>query len=521
MIKHRQLARILAPILATVIGTLFLLGLLSGLALASPGDLFVTVSGGGDCSQPAPCDLQTALGQAVDGDAVYVAQGTYTSTGVAVIIVTNSVTLYGGWDGTTTVPPVRNPQVNPTTLDGEGLRQVVYITGTITPTLEGLWLTNGSASGRGGGVAVHGAHPVISGCWILSNTGKDGGGIYLAGSTNALLVNNEIYSNTADQYGGGIASDTSLSITLTGNKFYGNTAHEDGGAISLWYGDQANLLSNEIYSNTADRNGGGIYIRDGSTVLNNNVISHSAALGHGGAIYIDGTRATLVDNRVFDNTSGAGGGIYFSNCITATLDGNRVVGNVAGSEAGIGLEGSTATLVNNIIADNIKLGFPCASGIGIGDSTITLTHNTIARNRGPVPGSGIYVAAPSPQASVVTLINNIIVSHSVGITVAAGSTATLEATLWGDGIWANETNWDGSGAISTGTINIWQSPGFVNSDSGDYHIVPSSAAVDQGIDTEIMVDIDGDRRPIGTQPDIGADEAWQRVLLPLVLRNYS
>jgi hypothetical protein len=308
MIKHRQLARILAPILATVIGTLFLLGLLSGLALASPGDLFVTVSGGGDCSQPAPCDLQTALGQAVDGDTVYVAQGTYTSTGVAVIIVTNSVTLYGGWDGTTTVPPVRNPQVNPTTLDGEGLRQVVYITGTITPTLEGLWLTNGSASGRGGGVAVHGAHPVISGCWILSNTGKDGGGIYLAGSTNALLVNNEIYSNTADQYGGGIASDTSLSITLTGNKFYGNTAHEDGGAISLWYGDQANLLSNEIYSNTADRNGGGIYIRDGSTVLNNNVISHSAALGHGGAIYIDGTRATLVDNRVFDNTSGAGGG---------------------------------------------------------------------------------------------------------------------------------------------------------------------------------------------------------------------
>ncbi len=712
MIKHWRLSRIFVPIFAAVCGILFLLGGLSGLALAAPGDLFVTVGGSGsDCSQSAPCGLQEALSQAIDGDAVYLAQGTYTGAGPSVITVTNSITLYGGWDGTMTVPPVRDPKINPTTLDGEGLRRVVFITGTITPTLEGLRLTNGSNSSRGGGIVVYGAHPVISGCWIFGNTGKDGGGVSLNGSANAMLVGNEIYSNTADQYGGGVASDTSLSITLMGNKFYSNTAHEDGGAISLWSGDNAKVLDNDIYSNVSDRDGGGIYIREGHTVLTDNVISHNTATDEGGGVYLRDGGITLVDNQVLSNTSADGGGIYlytsphtvlisntihanvaltgtgggiylydsdnpwlvdntvysntanysgggirFNNALTATLtgnhvydnaasdgggihlhntygatltdnmiygnkltsykygggvylsdsgaitltnnwiysntarygggglclqyaltvtmvgnhivsnttnndygggvyamsssatlahnvvhhntafgyggglafwdseaalDGNQVVGNIAGSEAGISFGRSTATLVNNVVADNLKMGFPCASGIGIEDSTITLTHNTIARNRGLIPGSGIYVAAPSAQPSVVTLINNILVSHTVGITVAAGNTATMEATLWGDGTWANETAWDGSGTIFTGTIHIWESPDFMDPDGGDYHIAPSSAAVDQAIDTEVAIDIDGDRRPIGAQPDIGADEAWKRVFLPLTLRDYS
>ena len=61
-------------------GLFLLLNETPQIARAAPGDLFVTPGGGGDCSQGNPCDLQTALGLAVDGDTLYLAQGTYTGT---------------------------------------------------------------------------------------------------------------------------------------------------------------------------------------------------------------------------------------------------------------------------------------------------------------------------------------------------------------------------------------------------------------------------------------------------------
>ena len=42
------------------------------------------------CSQATPCDLQTALGLASDGNTIYVAAGTYTGAGGAAVTVTKS-----------------------------------------------------------------------------------------------------------------------------------------------------------------------------------------------------------------------------------------------------------------------------------------------------------------------------------------------------------------------------------------------------------------------------------------------
>jgi hypothetical protein len=52
----------------------------------------------------------------------------------------------------------------------------------------------------------------------------------------------------------------------------------------------------------------------------------------------------------------------------------------------------------------------------------------------------------------VAVTNTILVSHTVGIRVTAGNTATLEATLWGSGPWANDTDWGGAGTVITGTL---------------------------------------------------------------------
>ena len=49
-------------------------------------------------------------------------------------------------------------------------------------------------------------------------------------------------------------------------------------------------------------------------------------------------------------------------------------------------------------------------------------------------------------------------------------------------------------------------PNYRAPDAGDYHITLGSAAIDQGTDAGVQVDMDGEPRPQGNGFDIGADE---------------
>ena len=141
--------------------------------------------------------------------------------------------------------------------------------------------------------------------------------------------------------------------------------------------------------------------------------------------------------------------------------------------------------------------------------------SAIARNHGG-DGSGLHITG---AGSTVALTNTILVSHTVGITVAAGNTATLEATLWGTDTWANLTDWAGDGVIRT-KVNVLGDPAFVDPDAGDYHIRFGSAAMDAGVPAGVREDIDGEPRPYGIGYDIGADEFPARVIFsPLVARE--
>jgi len=142
--KYKHIVFSLATGGLLLVGLFLLLNGTPQIARAAPGDLFVSPTGGGTaCSQANPCDLQTALSTATDGDTIYIAEGTYIGSGGAVVTVTQSITLYGGWEGTTTTPPVRDPVAHPTTLDGKGARRVVYIAGPATVTVDGLTIAKG------------------------------------------------------------------------------------------------------------------------------------------------------------------------------------------------------------------------------------------------------------------------------------------------------------------------------------------------------------------------------------------
>jgi uncharacterized repeat protein (TIGR01451 family) len=155
-------------------------------------------------------------------------------------------------------------------------------------------------------------------------------------------------------------------------------------------------------------------------------------------------------------------------------------------------------------------------GLYLSNSSAQLLHTTVAHNHGG-DGNGIFVTSdPNPYSPpiAITLTNTILVSHTVGITVTSGNTATLESTLWN----GNLTDWGGAGTINTNN-NYTGSAAFLNPAGGDYHLGPTSAAIDKGIDAGIAGDIDGDARPQGAAPDLGADE--YRFPTPLLTINKS
>jgi len=479
---------------------------------ADPGVLFVKPDGSGtDCSQASPCSLQTALAQSSDGATIYVAGGTYTGTGAAVITVTRSITLYGGWDGAASGPVVRDPDAHPTTLDGEGARRVVHISGDITPTLNGFIIARGNGTGLvadcygpagnpdgcGGGIFVYQAHPLIVNNVITNNvaaittagyptsTTGYGGGMYLRDADRAVISGNVIISNVAstvnDGMGGGICLlGTGSGLIVQANQVLSNVAAQSTG----WGGGIAggpdgalirgNLLEGNRTSATGGGYGAGLYQWYGSAEYRDNIVRGNTG-AH--AVYLGYSRSPFEGNRVVDNATRAG--VYLAN-------------------------GPGPTLVNNVVARSASnLYTICARAYAGAPLNATLLQNTLV---GSGSGSGVYIETGYVTLS---LTNNIIVSHVWGITntVPASSAVFADHTLF----WGNTQNG------ITGNHPILGDPRLA---SDGYHLGPGSAAVDAGVtESTVRTDIDGDPRPIGAGYDIGADEYVARVYLPLVLRN--
>jgi hypothetical protein len=528
---------------------------------AAPGDVYCVSPGGGTY---AACTLvfthpQAAVNAASGGEEIRVAAGTYTGvrnvpslntdtfTATQVLVITKSLTIRGGYTtGDWTTP---DPDANLTTLDAQGLGRVLVIVGTVTPSIEGLRITGGDATGlggrlagrdAGGGVYINEATATISDCVVTSNTAstaRDGwaGGLYLDFS-NATLSNNTVTSNTAsaanDGWGGGLylwGSDA----TLSGNTVRGNIATTVwtgyGGGIGLRYSD-ATLIGNAVQGNIASTNwsgyGGGLYLRlySDATLIGNTVQGNAAsggADGDGGGLYLQWSDSTLVGNTVVSNTAtlnprstGHGGGLMVRQCSPVILTNNVVAGNQANTQgSGLWFGGTSedltsGTLLHNTIADNGST--PLTTG---GSTMLTADGSAVsAVDRGS--GQGVFV----DDYTTLALTNTIIAAHSgVGITVTAGSAAALEATLWYD----NGSDAGGGGVIYTGMINVYDDPGFVDPAAWDYHLIAGSAAIGKGVDAGVTTDLDGDERPQGARYDIGADEypLPYGAYLPLVLRS--
>lgn len=445
--------------------------------------------------------VQRSIDVADPFDEIRVAAGTYTDPAGTVAHIEKTVTLLGGWDSGFTT---RDPDTHPTTLDAQRNGRVLYISGHISPTIDGFVITGGNANneavgvGKGGGIYSEVASPIIQNNVIISNvaavtpTFGVGGGVYLAfGSASAVISGNQIISNTA----------------CVG--YYGS-----GGGIALWDSDAA-VRGNLILSNIGSYYGGGMRIGRGAPRITHNEIRRNVAGRNAGGIYLNWSSSVIQGNLIIDNVAGwdgyswNGGGIlvdYGSPTITA----NRIFSNSAGGST-VGLEtGDYFTVTNNFIAHNNNGGIKLWEFTRYG----LIAHNTIAFNTGSEGGILLGYGYITP-----TIVNNIVVSNTYGIRAHTNASGTLDY----NDVWGNTSqDYDLPGALEPGPHDIQADPRFVDPAGDDYHLQAGSPCIDAGTDAGVTTDIDGDPRPVGAGVDIGADE-YRRytIYLPIVMKGYA
>jgi uncharacterized repeat protein (TIGR01451 family) len=488
----------------------------------------------GDCQGTAlPCrTVQYAVDVASHDDVIKVAAGVYTGVnsygGLAqVVYLSKTLTLRGGY--TTTNWTTADPVANPTTLDAEGQGRVLYITGPITPTIEGLRLTGGDATGRGGGpssndagggVFVTEAAPTIRNCVFYSNTASTvgwgyGGGLYLNYTDDATLSDNLVEGNIAStaEYGSGGGVYLMWSdATLSGNTILGNVGSTAGTSIGgglVLRLSAATLTGNMVLSNTASTAdqgyGGGVALSVSPATLTGNTvqgnIASSANIGEGGGLQIVGSEATLNDNTIAANVAGTalstyyheGGGLIIRQGSVVIMNRNTVEGNFAatvqrGLGGGLLVEDSDITLTGNQLISNTATLSPTATGSGGGlyagvGTSITLTNNVVAGNQANTQGDGFLFNGSSDAPTSGRLLHTTIADNfGSGLGVSVPNSATLAFTNTiiaghhGTAIWA------GSSSTVTLQATLWYDNGTDTDgphiDSGTINVYGDPAFLD-------------------------------------------
>lgn len=491
--------------------------------LVTPSYYVDDTGSGTACTQAAPCLLATALAKPDTYFNVFFAAGTYTGSGNEVILLTKNISLYGGWDGTTTYPAVRDPDLYQSVIDGQDARRGITILGggvdELSPMISGLWITNGNASGLtancdgnigtpsgcGGGIFINDASPYIQGNHIYANTASKGGATLHSG------------------YGGGIYARDCSGTRITGNQITDNLADSTrqgaGGGVSLRLG----TATTEIDHNTIANNSAGVYPEHGfgagillsydlSYIHDNNLIGNGVQDNgrvHGSAIHLWYGSPTIVHNLITGNRGDDA--VYFGYGDNTNFSSNRLFNNQTAN--GVYLVNSNRTetactadnmmlVSNNFISHSNEVGLSL-NGDGIQGLCAYVFYNSIDGGATGIYYEGIVDA---------DVENNIVSNHSImGIDTSLLTTTPMVLhTLFYNNI--------ANGYI--GTSPVYGDPKYRQPSEGNLHISCTSAARDAGSPL-LLVDYDFDDqiRPVFSGVDIGADECTPFFYLPLVHKN--
>jgi uncharacterized repeat protein (TIGR01451 family) len=425
-----------------------------------------------------------------------------------------TLTLQGGWKWDFSE---QNAGVYTTTLDAQKLGGVIQVQGDITPTIDGFVITGGFGD-NGSGIYISLGSPTIRNniftknlAWYrgsgLSNEYgspliQDNifiGNIFVGMRNdygNPIIQNNSFYGNS----GPGLSSGSG-SPTIQNNTFNSN------GDSGLAIGSGSPLIQNNTFTGNTLR---GLDIYSGNPIIQNNtfngnsgagldnlygspLIQYNTFIGNDGGGLTNSYGNPTVQNNTFTGNHGAG---MFNLDGSPILQFNLFTGNNGG--------GFYSFLGTPVIQNNIFMGNSSVHGGGLysWNGTPLIQNNIFIGNTAEI-GGGIYNELNTAIIRNNILVNNV-ASAGGGIYIVEGS---YPPVLDYNDVW-NNTGGDYYG-VAPGAHDISADPLLVDPANGDFHLSSGSPCIDAGDPVNYPpTDFEGDARPNGAAPDIGADEYY-------------
>ncbi len=406
-------------------------------------------------STALPCrTLQYAANLASSGDTIEIAQGTYTSSGSAVLSLTTgkSLTFIGGYTTFNWTIPSTNAAL--TMLDGGNARHGVEIisASAIAATFQNLTIQNGYDSS-----------PIV-----FSDTQYSGGGVICYSTSSAihsLSMSNVIVKNNKVQgigipptSGGGVSlyarcNGSFQDVTFDGNQaLAGNATDGTRGGAAMGGGffatNQSNATATRVTftnnlaqagsggsgsgasngTNYPDGLGGGAAMQWGTFTLSNITASGNRAIagsgtshggyGDGGALFFEYATAQISDSNLHDNlaqggastaggTGGDGdGGAIMATDSSVTLNRTYMIHNASqgGNSSGYsGRAGGGAMYFTKAASGNVS---------NVTGTNLVMANNSSLAGSGANPWGG--GGAVFSQDTVLTLNHATIVGNTIG-----------------------------------------------------------------------------------------------------------